>query len=115
MVGVILLDVLCGDFTPPHAKFHDGQSITLGAALGVLTLYYTWRSPRSQLATTTAALFGGLFFLTGLTGIMYPGAAGMDPEFGEGFPQLWIFGHLLMLTTLGWWLETRRLAKLGIK
>lgn len=36
-----------------------------------------------------AAFTGSVYWLTGLTAILFPGSAGLDPEFGgPGFPQL---------------------------
>ncbi len=95
---------------PPHAKFHNGQTMSSGAALGVLTAYYTWR-PTSNPADSlrTAAIFGSLYFVTALSGILYPGAQGMDPEFGEGFPQIWPFLGFSGLPWLGYWLAKRRM------
>ena len=77
---------------PPHAKFHNGQTMSTGAALGVLTAYYTWRrTPLPMDSLRTAAIMGSLYFLTALTGVLYPGAEGVDPEFrgkyDTGFPQ----------------------------
>jgi len=66
--------------------------MSTGAALGALTLFYTWRrasSPRENLRM--AAVLGSLYWGTALTGVLYPGAKAVDPEFGEGFPQFWPF------------------------
>lgn len=99
---------------PPHARFHNGQTMSMGVALALATLYYTYRSVPTKAAAVdslnAAALFGSLYYVTGLSAILYPGSKGMDSEFGEGFPQLWLFGGLLALTWVGWWLERRRLA-----
>ena len=32
---------------------------------------------------------------------------GVDPEFGEGFPQGWLFSAYTVGTWVGWWVETR--------
>lgn len=90
---------------PPHAKFHNGQTMSLGLTLGIATAYYTWRDttkPKDSLRT--AAIFGCLYYLAGLSAILYPGAMGTDPEFGEGFPQAWLFAGLVGLPWLGVWL-----------
>lgn len=34
---------------------------------------------------------GSLYFVTALSGILYPGTLTINPEFGEGFPQFWVF------------------------
>lgn len=102
---------------PPHAKFHNGQTMSMGLCLGLATLYYTYRSPPTPLPNSstslikkkedffTAAIFGSLYWITGLSAILYPGSAGVDPEFGEGFPQLFIFGPLMVGSWLGAWVE----------
>lgn len=100
---------------PPHAKFHNGQTMSAGAALGLLTLYYTWRptTPATdQDSLRTAAMIGSLYFFTALTAILYPRSAGVDPEFedefGEGFVTFWPFLGLTILPWVGYWLSKRR-------
>ena len=95
---------------PPHARFHNGQTMSMSVCLGLATLYYTWRSvPPSAKKDSlfTATIFASLYWVTGMSAILYPGAKGMDPEFGEGFPQASLFGGKLAISWLGWWLETR--------
>lgn len=46
--------------------------------------------------------------MTALSGVLYPGAEGMDPEFGEGFPQEWPFSGFALLPWVGFWLARRR-------
>lgn len=79
--------------------------MSTGAALGALTLLYTWRRTTNPVdSLRTAAVFGSLYWGTALTGVLYPGAKAMDPEFGEGFPQFWPFLALGALPWLGFWL-----------
>jgi len=33
---------------PPHAKFHNGQTMSMGVALGLATFYFTWRGVRNK-------------------------------------------------------------------
>lgn len=100
---------------PPHARFHNGQTMSIGLALGLLTLYYTWRSTPSTTADSlrTAAIFGSLYAITAISGIFYPGALAVDPEFGQGFPQLPLFLLMAALPWLGCVLELRRLRRCG--
>jgi hypothetical protein len=106
---------------PPHARYHNGQTMSMAASLGAATLYYAWRSHRPAATEAkkesifTAALFGSLYCFTGLTAILYPGALGMDPEFGEGWPQKYVFGIPLIINWVGWWLENRRLSTANLK
>ncbi|TVY30074.1 hypothetical protein LHYA1_G002560 [Lachnellula hyalina] len=105
---------------PPHARFHNGQTMSMGLGLGLATLYFTHRhgyafsSPsvgvaREKDSLMTAAVFGSLYWLTGLSAILYPGSLAVDPEFGEGFPQFWLFLGLAAASWGGWGLEIIRL------
>jgi hypothetical protein len=80
---------------PPHARFHNGQTMSMGLALGLCTLYYALRpcpnKEKAKDSLVTAALFGSLYWITGLSAALYPGSKAIDPEFGEGFPQFWLF------------------------
>jgi len=113
---------------PPHARFHNGQTMSLGFALGLCTLYYTFRPPPLPLplsaqngnasakdSLVTAALFGSLYWVTGLSGILYPGSKAVDPEFGEGFPQFWLFLGLGVASWVGAGLEIWGLKEVDAK
>ncbi|KAL6249659.1 hypothetical protein RBB50_003514 [Rhinocladiella similis] len=125
---------------PPHAKFHNGQTMAMGASLTLGILYYTWRIPgRHHLGPSTsqgvadtstntnterelekesiktATVLGSLYFVTGLAAWFFPGSLAVDPEFGTGFPQFPLFTGLLGLAWMGGWLELRRLSSLGSK
>lgn len=77
---------------PPHAKFHNGQTMSTGLGLGLLTAYYTWR-PASSTSNVidnlfTATLLGSLYWVTQLSAILYPGSDWCDEEFRHlGTPQ----------------------------
>ncbi|KUJ13123.1 uncharacterized protein LY89DRAFT_673220 [Mollisia scopiformis] len=98
---------------PPHARFHNGQTMSMGLALGLSSLYYAFRPTANvivkQESIKTAAVFGTLYWVTGLSAILYPGSKGMDPEFGEGFPQFWMFSIFALCSLMGSYLETRQL------
>ena len=92
---------------PPHAKFHNGQTMSTGLCLGLLIAYYTWRpTPLPKDSLETAAILGTVYWVTSLSGILYPGALAVDPEFGEGFPQFWPFLGLACFSWVGYWLAT---------
>jgi hypothetical protein len=108
---------------PGHAKFHGAQTLSMGLVLGLLTQYYTWRfvidpsSDRVSLDDTwTAALIGSVYYVTGLSAILYPGTTFIDPEFVDGHPhpQIYIFGSQLVLIWLGWFLERRRVLAMTV-
>ena len=110
----------------PHAKFHTGQTMSMGLYLGLSTLYFLWK-PISNSASKEvqrslekerlgmAMVLAAMYWVTQLAAILYPGTLGYDPEFGEGFPQLWISGGHLTIGGLGYLLESRRIEKLGGK
>lgn len=87
---------------PPHAKFHNGQTMSFALILGLLALYYTWR-PTSQPKDSlrTAAIFCSVYYVAGLSAILYPGTLAVDPEFGEGFPQFWGFVGMAVVPWVG--------------
>ncbi|KAH8837127.1 hypothetical protein MCOR27_006754 [Pyricularia oryzae] len=90
---------------PPHAKFHNAQTITLSVILGLATLFLTWRpylqdtsgpkrlSPElARDSLRMAAFTGSIYWIAGLAAAFFPGTSGLDPEFGgPGFPQKWLF------------------------
>jgi hypothetical protein len=84
--------------------------MSMGFCLGLLVLYKTWRPDghRSSECVMTTGMLSGLYWLTGISAILYPGTDGADPEFGGGFPQAGLFGGLLGASIVAWWLENRR-------
>ncbi|MFE0024716.1 DUF6640 family protein, partial [Amycolatopsis sp. NPDC059021] len=59
---------------PPHAKFHNGQTMSLGLALGVGSLYQLWRAPgAARPSQATPAPPGGRFGGTPLWARADPG------------------------------------------
>ena len=99
---------------PPHAKFHNGQTMSMGALLGLATLYYTWRSDptRGTDSIKTAAIFSSLYYIAAVSALFYPGSLAVDPEFGTGNPQIPVFVALPTISLLVYWLESRRVSGL---
>lgn len=106
---------------PPHARFHNGQTMSLGVMLGAACLYFLWRSkPKSGVARDlekddllSAALIGSMYTAAGLSAIWYPGTAWTDPEFiarGDPVrPNMWLFMGVLGTVWVGFGLEMARL------
>ncbi|KAK1996939.1 hypothetical protein LX36DRAFT_637143 [Colletotrichum falcatum] len=97
---------------PPHAKFHNAQTMTLSIVLGAATLFFTWRRTASaQMAKDslrTAGFLGSVYWAAGWASLLYPGTSGLDPEFGgPGFPQKYIFTTAIGLAVTGAYLESR--------
>lgn len=94
---------------PPHAKFHNGQTMSMGLLLGAICLFYTHRPARTvelkKHFLDVVSWAGALYWVTQLSAFFYPGTLATDPEFGEGAPQLYISGVLLVLLAVGVWVE----------
>lgn len=100
---------------PPHARFHNGQTMSLGVLLASSSFYFTFR-PCETLAARidslrTAAMIGSFYTLAALTAIWYPGSDWSDPDHANGRPQLYLFSGLVVVNWFGYWLETRRMGK----
>jgi H+/Cl- antiporter ClcA len=69
---------------PPHAKFHNGQTMTLGLICGIISIYFLWlRKVSTDLENLKmSCLFAALYWLAMAPAILYPGAAFADPEYG---------------------------------
>lgn len=101
---------------PPHAKFHNGQTMSIGAMNAALVVYLLSRRANSSEAEKSlvfvAAVVGSSTALAGLSAILYPGTAWTDPEFDTGAliaPQAYVFVGHLMFTWVGYMLEISRL------
>lgn len=73
---------------PPHAKFHNGQTMLLGILLCVvsLTILFGFR-PLTFPIFLVAAATSGVYFLAMAFATIFPGVAWVDPEFGEDWPK----------------------------
>lgn len=97
---------------PPHARFHNGQTMSLGVLLATFSAYLAFRPAslqQKQFDVFHAAIIGSMYFVAGISAILYPGTKWMDPEFGEGSPQAGLFVGMIVVAWVGWWLESRRL------
>lgn len=66
---------------PPHAKFHNAQTMVLGVLLGLATLYFTWqRDASDRSALLTALLFAALYWISQTLAFLFPGVAWTDPN-----------------------------------
>jgi hypothetical protein len=99
----------------PHAKFHDGLTMLLGAGLGAVSLRALWRArPDPELAAALSAIFwaalGGSF--------AFPGAASIASEFPDPADRVGlskvheglISAGMLALTAAGYALSRRQAA-----
>ena len=90
---------------PPHAKFHDGQTILLGAWLGTATIMFAWRRGQRTSNALAAFAFASAYWVTQLLAVLFPGARYIDPEFDKpaeyvlGLPGN-VFANLIVLGVL---------------
>lgn len=101
---------------PPHARFHDAMTITMGALLGAGGLYALNRKgPAPDRDTTLGALLPAVFWTSMGAAFTFPGAQGLQAEFPHLVPRVrgvWIderfaSAGMLGLTALGYELERR--------
>ncbi len=91
---------------PPHAKFHDAQSILLGSLSGVSGLYFLRRSKHPERNLALGALLPSFFWITQGASFAFPGAEGLEAEFPEKVPRVkgvWVnerFASALMLALI---------------
>jgi len=64
---------------PPHAKFHNAQTLLLGSLLGLSSLLFLWRFRFVNAAIITASLY----WVSQLGSLAFPGTALADPEFRD--------------------------------
>ena len=73
---------------PPHAKFHNGQSILMGLGLGVLALTILFGpQPLGTNGLLMAAMLASLYWVSILIVRIFPGTAWADPEFEPTTPK----------------------------
>lgn len=98
---------------PPHARFHDAQTISTGALLGAAGLLAL---RQGEQGTLPALLLLAVFWASMGAAFLYPGTAGLQAEFPHLIPRVcgvWIderfaAGTMLGLGVLGYLLERRR-------
>ena len=67
---------------PPHAKFHNGQTIMMGLIQGVLALVVLFEPGRLTLGRLLlAAIISSIYWLALFGARLFPGTAWTDPEF----------------------------------
>jgi hypothetical protein len=102
---------------PPHAKFHNAQTMLLGTCLGLLSLWILWLEKLDEILKTRIAVFlASFYWLTQMGSILFPGTALTDPEFaypGEPPHQLIVDLVMLAILAIAWTLEMHRIRKIS--
>src|SRR3954465_12782308 len=73
---------------PPHAKFHNAQTMSMGAALSLVALYHLWKPGRSRESRGRRGCRTGLSGPPHPPAVLYPGTASVDPPREDNWPQL---------------------------
>lgn len=99
---------------PPHAKFHNAQTMVMGVLLGITGLFFLWRRHGGGADILPAIVLISLYWLSQLPAFLFPGAAWTDPNLlhpGQSMSDLPIQlkGDLVLFPVmfLGGWLALR--------
>ena len=96
---------------PPHAKFHNAQTMSMGVALGLVALYYLWKPAQTRASLATAAVVAGIYGVTQLSVVFYPGISSVDPPGENTWPQLMTTLPSLAFVLAGYLIERRRVTR----
>lgn len=94
---------------PPHAKFHNAQTMSSGVALSLATLVNLWRPGSGRVGVDAAALSASVYWVSQLSAFFYPGTASVDPPGKDNWPQLRYTIPILTVIGTGWALARRGL------
>ncbi len=73
---------------PPHAKFHNGQTMLMGVINGSLALAILFTSrPLTLRSLLTAGAVAASYFVAMAFAPLFPGTGWTDPEFVAGTPR----------------------------
>lgn len=103
---------------PPHAKFHNAQTMLLGTMIGLLSLWVLWSQKSDKIAAMRLAIIlASLYWITQVGAIFFPGTALVDPEFaypGQLPAQLIVDVVMLGMLGVAYLLEMKRLKHNGL-
>jgi hypothetical protein len=95
---------------PPHAKFHNGQTLSRSLLLGGLTIFLAWwPSNHVRAMVAVPAAVASSYFISQSTAILYPNTAYFDPEFkpqtvrGVGLAVFIDVVYLSAVVVAFWW------------
>jgi hypothetical protein len=121
MIGPYVFDFnethIFNDHWPPHAKFHNAQTMSSGVALSLATLYQLWRSAEpagssARASLDSAMISASIYWVAQLSARFYPGTASVDPPGEDNWPQLKFTLPILGSIGLGYVLERARLNRI---
>ncbi|KAK7036098.1 alpha beta-hydrolase [Favolaschia claudopus] len=127
---------------PGHAKFHNGQTMSMGLLLGITMLWYLfapptignpkklaggrenahiWREVQRDAALAnlrTVGVLGALYRVTQASAYLYPGSKPWDyipgvVEEQSYWIQAWLEAGVLSMLALGWSIERSQILRLS--
>jgi len=114
MVGPFIFDFnethIYNPSWPPHAKFHNAQTMSSGVALSLATLVNLWRPGSGRVGVDAAALSASVYWVSQLSAFFYPGTASVDPPGRDNWPQLRYAIPIMTVIGTGWALSRRGLS-----
>jgi hypothetical protein len=86
---------------PPHARFHNAQTMSTGVLLFIATVLSAfWPSEDKARQIVVTAIFGSLYWTSIFCAQFFPGVAFFDPEFIE-LEKVMIGNHRLTQAEMG--------------
>ncbi|GAB4046041.1 DUF6640 family protein [Spirosoma litoris] len=100
---------------PPHAKFHNAQTMLLGTVIGLTALWVLWW-PKGEYSyrLRVASALASYYWITQAGSLLFPGTALVDPQFaypGQPPAQLIVDVVMLVLLAIGFVGERSRLKR----
>ncbi|KAK5118564.1 hypothetical protein LTR85_008029 [Meristemomyces frigidus] len=86
---------------PGHARFHNGQTMSMGTYLGLSTLWLTWRPAAKTDNLLTATVVAAAYYTTMFTAYFFPGATAWDPPQQAPFEMSHLAVVVPMLSLVG--------------
>ena len=65
---------------PPHAKFHNAQTMSMGVMLGLSALWFLWHKRDLRQNIWPAIVFTSLYWVSQVPAFLFPGVAWTDPN-----------------------------------
>ncbi|QJD81427.1 acetyltransferase [Spirosoma rhododendri] len=100
---------------PPHARFHNAQTMLLGTVIGLTAGWVLWVPKANALyRLQVASALASYYWITQAGSLLFPGTALVDPQFaypGQPPAQLIVDAVTLVLLTIGFVLERDRLKR----
>ena len=106
---------------PPHAKFHNAQTMLLGTLLALGAMWYLWKPASNPLIKrnnfNVAIFLAAAYWITQSLSILFPGTGFTDPEFGEiprfiGIPAQLLFDiPIFIVLFVAYYLRNKTLSK----